>query len=162
MDVKTHLVAQLNWSREFVLGQARDLDGGNVVHQLFEGANHCLWILGHLAVVENTFIAQIDESRKAELAGYWEKFGIGSTPVSDAGQYPTKDELLDVLAERRAALLELIDGLGDDDLGRATSGPVAGVAPTLGELLRLAGWHEGMHAGQLTMVRRSLGFKPHI
>ena len=162
MDVKTHLVAQLNASHECLLGQASDLDGDHLVHQLFEGANHCLWVLGHTAVTDNMLVGQIDESGKVELEGYWEKFGMGSTPVADAAQYPTKAELLEVMAERRRTLLALVDGLDDAGLGRATTGPVKDFAPTIGELVRMIGWHEVMHAGQLSMVRRSLGFKPHI
>jgi len=162
MDVKQHLVAQLNASRECLLGLAQDFEGDHVVHQVFEGSTHCLWILGHVAVTDNMVISQIDASRKKELAGYWEKVGMGSTPVGDAGQYPTKDELLAALAERRQVLLDLVDGLTDADLARATTGPIKDFAPTIGELLRMGGWHEVMHAGQLSLIRRSLGFKPHV
>ena len=162
MDVKEHLVAQLDKSRTFTLGLADDFEGDQLVHQVFEGSNHCLWILGHLAVTDNAVIGQIDPAKSIALEGYWGTVGMGSTPVPDASQYPTRDDLLAVLAERRAVLLELVSGLTDADLDRATTGPFADFAPTIGELLRMVGWHEVMHAGQLSVVRRSLGFAPHI
>jgi uncharacterized damage-inducible protein DinB len=162
MGLATHITELLNKSRGFVHTLAKDIDESNQLHQPVPNGNHCLWILGHLAVTDNGMIGQIDESKQADKEGYWDLFGMGSQPTADADRYPSRQEVEAYLTERRETMLSLVEGLSDEGLAGPTSGFFTAVAPTLGGLLLMAATHDGFHNGQLSVIRRSLGMQPNF
>ena len=64
------------------------------------------------------------------------------------------------MRERRAALLEILGVMADADLLKPTPADMAAFCPDYASIFEMVAWHEGMHAGQITMVRRALGHKP--
>lgn len=64
------------------------------------------------------------------------------------------------MRERREALLGILDELSDEDLGNKTPPGSPDFLPDIGSVFETAIWHEGLHSGQLSMIRRSLGHKP--
>ena len=64
------------------------------------------------------------------------------------------------MRERRDVLLELLRGRSDAEL---TGPPATGASdflPDLGSIFEMATWHETLHLGQVTVVRRALGHRP--
>ena len=130
------------------------------VRQVHDCSNHALWFAGHMGHTDNFFISIIaPEQSKPNplLAG---KFGMGSTPTDKPSDYPPVEEVLSYMRERRAKLLELLDDLNDEDLSRPTPEGAPEFLPDFGSVFEMAIWHEGLHSGQLSVVRRSLGHRP--
>lgn len=129
-------------------------------HQVFPNANHALWFAGHMGVVDNFFVSLLDPAQDAPHEEFRRLFGTGSTPTSDPADYPPVADVLAYMRERRAVLEELLAGMTDDDLERATPEGTPELWPTYRSVLEMAIWHEALHAGQVTLARRSLGAKP--
>jgi uncharacterized damage-inducible protein DinB len=129
-------------------------------HQIAPGTNHALWFAGHMTTADNYFISKLAPNRKKPLDDWEALFGMGSKPTSNPDQYPPAAEVLDVMRERRAVLLELLAKETDADLaGPPLEGP-NDFWPDKGSIYEMIGWHEMLHAGQVSMVRRALGHKP--
>ncbi|MEK6237893.1 MAG: DinB family protein, partial [Planctomycetales bacterium] len=87
---------------------------------------------------------------------------MGSHPTTDVSAYPPVEEVLAHMRERRETLLKILDGLSEAELEQATPEGAPDFLGTFEAVFRMAGWHEGMHAGQLTIARRSLGHSPFV
>lgn len=155
-------VAVLDFARSNTLSFLADVPEDKWCHQAIAGANHALWVVGHLAVVDDYFISSFggQDSRLPEAWG--ELFGMGSTPSSDASAYPRPAEIRDALGSRRADLIAWFESLSDDKLVAPLSGDWEKFAPNTVGLAFSIAWHEGLHAGQLTVVRKSLGLAPKL
>jgi hypothetical protein len=53
-----------------------------------------------------------------------------------------------------------LNTLNDEELGAATPDGAPKFMADFAAVFETAIWHEGMHCGQLTTTRRSLGFAP--
>jgi hypothetical protein len=129
-------------------------------HQVVPGANHPLWFVGHMAVVDNFLIAVIDPSAVRQLGNFPKLFGSGSRPTNRPEDYPAAAEVLAAMRERRAKLLELLEGLSDEQLAQPTPAGTPPFLPVVASVFEMAPWHEGLHAGQMTVARRALGHAP--
>jgi uncharacterized damage-inducible protein DinB len=129
-------------------------------HQVYAGANHALWFAGHVGVVDDHFIAVVDPARARKIAAYETLFGRGSKPTNRPQDYPPADEVVAYMRERRKVFLELLADQTDDNLSRATPPGTAEFLPDVASVFELAAWHEGLHAGQMSVARRALGHPP--
>ena len=130
--------------------------------QVHPAANHALWVAGHLGTVDNFYLSAVAPAEVQMPAGYREKFGMGSRPAGSPDAYPPVAEVLDFFRQRRAALLRTLDGLSEQSL--LTAAP-AGAPPFIRDVagfFEAAVWHEGLHAGQITIARRALGHPPMV
>jgi uncharacterized damage-inducible protein DinB len=161
MKLAELLARQLTQSRDFC---EKLLDSFKTpedwTHQIAPGTNHALWFAGHMAASDNFFIGMLDPAKKRNLDDWSGHFGMGSQPTSDPDDYPPVAEVLDAMRERRTVLLELLGKMSDGDLAKATPPDVAGFCPDYAAIFQMGTWHEGLHAGQITMIRRALGHKP--
>ncbi len=66
----------------------------------------------------------------------------------------TKDQLLAVFKEQRAATLAALAKQSDSDLDKSTG---VDYAPTVGSMFSMQGSHWLMHGGQWVIVRRKVG-----
>ena len=130
------------------------------VHQVDPTANHALWFAGHMGTVDNFFLSVVAPDRTREMGKFNELFGMGSKPSSNPSDYPTAEEVLSTMRERRATLLDVLDGMTDDDLAKATPEGTPEMWPDYVSLVETAIWHESLHAGQVSIARKSLGNQP--
>lgn len=128
--------------------------------QLHASGNHALWFAGHMGISDNFFISLIDPQRAQEQPEYAKQFGVGSVPTSDPADYPASDQVLAYMRDRRAVLLELLEGMSEGDLARRLPDGTPQFLSDVGSVYEMAIWHEGMHSGQLTVCRRALGHPP--
>lgn len=128
--------------------------------QVSPGANHALWIVGHLANTDNFFLSLTAPEKCRDLTGFPAHFGLGSRPSTQLADYPAPEEVLAVFRDRRQALLGVLAELGDGDLSRATPAGAPDFLPDFAAVFETAIWHEGLHCGQITVARRALGFPP--
>lgn len=128
--------------------------------QVHPACNHPLWFAGHMTTIDNFFLSLVAPEKVRPLPDFQSKFGMGSQPTSDPAAYPPPEEVLAAMRERRAALLDVLDGLSDEELSRKTPDGAPEFLPDVASVFELAVWHEGQHSGQLTVARRALGHPP--
>jgi len=159
-DLRTIGLSSLEFARQATLKLLEGLPEQGFTHQPVAGGNHVLWVLGHLAATDDFFLTRL-ANRESGLPQQWGAlFGMGSTPTSDAAAYPSREEVLQRLAERREALVQWFRSLSDADLARTLPDDFSEFAPDYASLPTRIAWHEGLHAGQISTVRKSLGLKP--
>jgi uncharacterized damage-inducible protein DinB len=128
--------------------------------QVHATANHALWFAGHMATTDNFFISLLDPPKAAERPGFAEKFGTGSQPTNRPEDYPPPEEVLAYMRDRRRVLLEILEGMEEAELSKPTPKGAPGFLPDKASIFETAHWHEGLHSGQLSVVRRALGHAP--
>lgn len=167
MELRDHARHLLLFSRRFTEGLLASLKTPeDWVFQIHPKVNHAMWIAGHLALVDNSFLCRFRPERGHKPEGWDGLFGFGSQPQPSVAAYPPADEVLAYLRERRTALLAVLDELTEEELRAAAPAagqrsPIAG-APSLGHAFLFIAYHEGLHSGQLTVAHRALGHAPMI
>jgi DinB superfamily len=128
--------------------------------QVVPGTNHALWFAGHMALTDNYFISRVAPGSEKQFEGWDKLFGMGSNPTNDPDDYPPVAEVLDTMRERRRALVELLKGRSDAELAGPPAAGASDFLPDLASVYEMTPWHEAMHLGQVTVVRRALGNRP--
>ena len=163
MSTKACLQEQLARARGFSEQILADFERpADWTHQVHERANHALWFVGHMGVTDDFMISLMDASLVRPLAGYREKFGVGSQPIRDPEMYPPAHEVLAYMQERRRTLLSILDRLSEEELSTPTPPGAPDFLPDFESLFQTVAWHEGLHAGQITVAHRALGHDPLI
>lgn len=161
MQLKERLKAQLEKVRGMSEGMLQSFkEPKEWTYQVAPTANHALWFAGHMGGADNFFLSMLDPSKTIEKPGYQKHFGMGSQPVDDPSAYPPVEEVLAHMRERRQALLAVLDAMSDEDLARSVPEGTPAMWTDLASVLEMAAWHEGLHAGQVSIARRALGNNP--
>ena len=148
-------------NRAALLALLKGLDGPALVYRPGGQGNHALWLIGHIASGEGHLAGWGGAEIDVPPVGDMSKFAIGSTPVADAAAYPSEQQLLDYAAAVHAQTLAALAKMTDADLdGPAVNGPE--FVKSRGHAWRMVVIHEAEHIGQLTVVRRELGFAPMV
>jgi len=159
-NVLANGVAALELSRGFIDGLIKDIPADKITSQPVANGNHVLWNLGHLAATDDYFLGVVT-GKPSALPKEWESlFGMGSEPKSDAKAYPPLAEVKKAFNERRAALLSWARSQSEEQLASPLPDNLKSFAPTRGALLSALAFHDGVHAGQITVCRKALGLKP--
>lgn len=161
MDLKGRLQRQLTTIRQM---SERFLSAFETpeqwTHQVHENANHPLWFAGHMGMVDDFMLSLLAADKAGVEDRYREKFGMGSRPTSDPADYPDPQEVLSFMRRQRENLLAVLAGLSDEDLSRPSPEGTPDFAPDVASVFETVVWHEALHAGQVTVARRALGFAP--
>jgi DinB family protein len=129
-------------------------------YQLAPGTNHALWFAGHMAACDNWLIGIIAPEQAKEFEDWYRLFGTGSQPTADPDNYPPAEQVLEAMRDRRKVLLEILNNLSDEELAQPAPEAISDWCPDVGSIFEGSVWHEAMHAGQITLIRRTLGHKP--
>ena len=161
MSMIERLQHQLQSARGFTVRILEDFQKPeDWVAQICNQTNHALWFIGHMAVTDNFFISLLAPEKAETKDNFQELFGLGSTPSSKLEDYPPIEEVRAYMDDRRQVLLEILSSYSDADLATKTPEGTPEFLADYGQVFETAIWHEGLHSGQLTMVRRSLGHQP--
>jgi uncharacterized damage-inducible protein DinB len=123
--------------------------------------NHPAWQLGHLAWATDNFTELLGGTKILNEA--WRlQYGRDSKPGADPGQYPSKEELVRIYDDRRAAFLDALDRTTPERFMSANPNPrLAGILPTTGHMVVFGMLtHESVHLGQLAVWRSAAGMVP--
>ena len=160
MNAKEHAITVLNFARGLTDQLLEDIPEDEFLHQPVEGGNHALWVMGHLAVTDDMLAGLYDGGAARLPETYGKLFGMGSRPTNDAAVYPPVAEVRRHFAATHERLLAAVQAADDATLNSSLPGEIEGFASDrLAALFNIA-WHEGLHAGQITTVRKSLGIAP--
>ena len=133
--------------------------------------NHLAWTLGHLALTAQRGAHRVlghdepqplpEDAFAVGERGSATRFGIegvafGSTPVDDPKAYPTLDRALAVMHDAHQALADALMRADDAALDRQT--PWGDGTMSVSDLALRMGFHIATHTGQITDLRRALGF----
>lgn len=161
MDLKQRIIWQLQTIRALTEQMlAAFKTPSDWTHQIFPGANHALWIVGHLAMADNNGISRFVPEKALDKPDYSKKFGRQSTPSPNASDYPAPEEVLALFRERRAALIACLEAFSDNDFEKPAPPGVPPFIKNAQHMYSFLAVHEGMHTGQLSMTRRALGNSP--
>ncbi len=161
MNTAELLAEQLQGSRDWTLILIADLQGDDWGYQPTPGAQHALWICGHLASAQNTLVFKRCLGRDELSAGFRDHFPIGS-PVLSFGEhpFPSPHEVRAEMDRMQTKTIEAIAGLDDAKLAEPAFGlegkPHPHYATVCGAISHLTR-HEAFHAGQLAPLRRLMG-----
>ena len=104
--------------------------------------NNLLWVAGHIV------------QTRAMVLGFLGDRGAG---LVDATQYPTRDQIEDVMRDVSPRLNAKLTSLTDEVLTRPATMQVPGTKTVADELAFFA-LHDSYHIGQLSYIRKSLGY----
>lgn len=129
-----------------------------------EGVTHIAWQIGHLAMAQYRMaLDRIRGSRStdAELIseGFLKVFGKESVPDPRLSNELGAAEIVDVFDRVHEQLLQELPVLTDSELDEPVLKPHSLIKTKLWALLWCA-QHEGVHAGQIALLRRLLGYPP--
>ena len=153
-------LAALGFSRQALLAMIDALPEDKLLHQPCQGANHAMWILGHLACADEYFMNKIDGRPFNKFEDWQGKFFMNSKPTTNTADYPPVAEVKETLANNREALISCFKKMDEAKLRSPLPEEIQTFAPTHAALIPTIAWHEAMHIGQLSVVRKSLSLPP--
>jgi len=155
----THIRDNLLKSRDRTLARIEEMRDHCVVFPTPNGGCHTLWVLGHLAFIEQQVIREFMLGEPSPLA-HWQPVFDDADVSGDIGLFPPFDQVLAKCREVRESTIALLDSLTESDLDRASAKFPAGYDDTFGTYrlcLQFVADHWYMHRGQLADARRAAG-----
>ncbi len=147
----------LNFARNATLKFAEDITDEQMTHRPTPKSNHAAWLLGHLAYADDGFYTKLSGNDSVIPDNYETQFGMGTEPSDDASVYPSKAELLAAMEKAHTALVDWFGTLSEEQIAAPLPEGMEMFGANHGTVAATLAWHEGIHAGQLVEVRRSLG-----
>ncbi len=157
-------VEQITFARAYtnrMLDQTKEADW---FRQPAAGVSHIAWQVGHLAMAQYRLALERirgplpgDEALISE--GFLKLFGRESVPAADAAKYPPAREVRATLDRVHQQALRELPDLKESDLDQAPHKPHP-LANTRMWCLLWCAQHEAIHAGQIGLLRRQLGYAP--
>lgn len=146
----------LGFARQATVGFLDGIEGDNFCRLFAEGGGNAAYITGHLIFTEDTTLQMLAERPSVFTEAEQKLFGGGAEPTARVADYPDRAELMQKLTSTRDDLIAYFKSLSDDQLTAPVDGPLAQFGDTRAKLMASIAWHEGMHAGQLSVIRRQL------
>lgn len=158
--LRDQILSAFEWTQTQLQNEFDGIPADKFLHQPFPGANHALWTMGHLATVDQFFLMNFAGRDPVTFEKHKTTFFAKSQPSPNAADYPPMDAVREYFQESRKAFRAWLESLDDATLSAPLPPEKQRFATTLGNLLARLVWHEGMHYGQLTVIRKSLGLAP--
>lgn len=137
-----------------------DLKPAEFLHQPCPGANCAAWIVGHLTCTAHRQLQFLKAANIPPLpAGFEDRFAATKAMATAPGDLGEPKELMRLFDAVHESLIAEVRRLPDT----ALAGPPPFATPlfsNLGEAMNFMGEHIAMHLGQVTIIRRSLGYPP--
>ena len=164
MDHVTLARQQIEWARGYTLTMLEDVDEQDWFRMPAGSATHIAWQVGHLAMAEYGLTMFRLRGRRDEdallMSGSFRKlFSKGSTPNPDPAHHLPPKEIRAIFDRVHAQAMQELLQYQDQDLQEAVEMPYSVFPNKLGALFFCAA-HEMLHAGQIGLLRRSLGKPP--
>jgi uncharacterized damage-inducible protein DinB len=162
MNSTAFIKQSLESSTKVAMGLLMDLQDEPITQPTTEGGNHALWILGHLAYSESALFDSFILGKPNRYPEWAKVFGIKSEPTTNADDYPPIDEVVQKLNAVRKDLLAWLDTASETDLDSKSLAPndFSEKFGTVGQCLTAMLNHVSFHAGQASVIRKSLGRCP--
>ena len=151
-------LAQLELSRNFMLPFLEATSDEDYFATPIEQFHNINYIVGHIVYAELHF-TQLSGGPEANWPEGTKAFDFGLE--FDPSYRPiSREEVMAKLTESRERLVKHFRTLTDEQLLAPLPDEYEKFAPNVLSILGLLSWHESMHTGQITAIRRALGHKP--
>lgn len=160
MNAKERALKNMEFARGCTRNLLKDWPDDKATFQPAPTANHVLWTLGHLATTDEWLHGMITDHKSQLPETYSKLFGYQSQVQPSAKAYPPFVEVKKYFESVREALLKAANAASESDLTKPLGEKGGGFALDGIDALDKSSWHEGWHAGQLSVIRRALGLKP--
>ena len=154
------IVHSLTASKNLLVRYVQDLSPPEYLHRPVPAANCVAWLLGHLTLSDWRATSAVfgGENLPALPEGFDKRFSR-SQGCPQASEFGDVTKLLPLFLIHRELLIEKARTATPEQLSNALEKPHP-MFSTPGELLSFMAVHTAMHAGQITIIRRSLGRPP--
>jgi hypothetical protein len=157
-------IEQIVFARNYTIGLLDQTPRDQWFRQPPAGVSHIAWQVGHLAFAEYRLALwriRGPQPGDSELISEEHRalFGAESVPDSDPARYPNAEHLRAVLDRVHEEVLRVLRGLDENELDQPVPHPHPYAKTKLLALLWCA-HHEMVHAGQIGLLRRQLGYPP--
>jgi hypothetical protein len=157
-------IGQITFARNYTLRLLESVKIEDWFRQLPGGVSHIGWQVGHLAFAEYRLAlwrirGQQPQDESLFSQDFVRLFGANSVPDADAGKYPAPADIRAVLDRVHEQALRELPSLTEADLDQPVSHPHP-IANTKLLALLWCAHHEMLHAGQVGLLRRQLGYPP--
>jgi len=161
VDTKTAIKTAIDTANMISTSYLGDLTDEDMMHRPAPDCNHIKWQVGHLIVSENQIINGCIPGAMPELPdGFAEKYTKETAGSDDAAAFDSKEDLMKLYEQQRAATLAALESINQDDLNKESPEAIRSYAPTFGAAFLMQDAHWVMHAGQWAVIRRQLGREP--
>jgi hypothetical protein len=157
-------IGQIVFARNYTLGLLDQTPTADWFRQPPGGVSHVGWQVGHLAFAEYRLalwrVRGPQPNDEALVSPEFVRlFGANSVPDADPAKYPSPGEIRAVLDRVHEQVLRDLPGLDEAELDQPVPHPHPFAKTKLLALLWCA-HHEMVHAGQIGLLRRLLGYPP--
>jgi uncharacterized damage-inducible protein DinB len=158
-SVNDALAQTLTNSQMLLQRYTADLTPQEYLHRPAEKANCAAWTIGHLALSDRNLLKRFGVTDLPALPDGFEKRFSRDAGCPQADDFGDVSNLMNVFNEHRALLIETVRRATPEQLNAKLDKPFP-MFSTLGEMVNFMSAHTAMHAGQVTIIRRSLGRPP--
>jgi uncharacterized damage-inducible protein DinB len=157
-------IEQIDLARIYTLDLISETPAGDWFRQPPGGVSHVAWQLGHLAVAEYRLALWRIRDRQPQddaliSQEFVRLFGYDSVPDADPAKYPAASEIRAVLDRVHEEVHRELAGLDEAAMEQPVPHPHP-LAKTKLQALLWCARHEMLHAGQIGLLRRQLGYPP--
>ena len=136
-----------------------DLKPSEFAHQPFPGVNSVAWILGHLTLTDRRILGLLGAELPPIPDGFETRFKATRRPAEVQTHLGEPTEMISLFDAHRLKLIDAVQRATPEALNTPLPNPIA-AAKTVGEAAAFMAVHVALHAGQVTLIRRSLGYPP--
>jgi uncharacterized damage-inducible protein DinB len=148
------LAGILEFNDEILMVSLTDMTDELARRRLRDGGPSIAWNIGHMLHHRNEIAAAVScGGPSIDLARY-------RAGAAEGHDYPTVRKFQDEWTEFSTRLVAVIRGLSTEALRGPSPIPLPHGERTLLDALRFVVWHEGLHLGQINMLRSHHGLTP--
>src|SRR5262249_10630930 len=157
-------IEQIVFARNYTIGLLDETPATEWFRQPPGRVSHIAWQVGHLACAEYRMVLwriRGVQPQDTELISEKHRslFGYESVPDPDPTKYPSESEIRALFDQIHEQVLRELWGMNDGDMDQPVLHPHP-FAPTKLRALLWCAHHEMLHAGQIGLLRRQLGYSP--
>ncbi|MCA9040154.1 MAG: DinB family protein [Planctomycetaceae bacterium] len=158
MSIAEHIKKSLMAPEYVVNAYLADLSDEDLLLRPASGINPINWQVGHLIASEHQLVEAIcPGSMPALPEDFTQVYDRENASSEDTSHYFSKEDLLKLMQEQRAATLAAAESLTDEEMMKPAPEHLQRIGETVGAIFAMQGTHWMMHAGQWVLVRRQLG-----
>jgi len=135
-----------------------DLTPAEYLHRATPKANCVAWLIGHIALADRRMLELLGVEPPKLPEGFAKQFSRDEG-CPQAGEFGEVSRLLPIFDQHRDLLIGAVTKATPAQLDKPTE-RVMPVFKNVGECINFMALHTAMHAGQITLIRRSLGKPP--
>lgn len=174
MNLVKWAIEQIETSRQYTLELLKNVSQDDwfrsvtaTIHpawNLGHGVTHIGWQVGHLAVAQYKIAllrvrGETSEDHALIPPHFVALFDRGTIPADDPQRYPAVAEITNVLNRVHEQTLAELRDLSERELLQPAANPHPR-AKTILDCYRWCSQHEMLHAGQIGLIKRLLGYRP--